>query len=119
MIIQAATKAGNSEVLLGLMTELMQTPLMSALSEGFPLNYTIENGTVNISIDQDFLLPILKVLMNNEFLMGMLKDAMAGMGTSGGMAAILTPAIVDSIIEQIAPIVNGTSELSFGLELKK
>ena len=51
--------------------------------------------------------------------MGMLKDALARMGTSGGRAAILTPAIVDSIIEQIAPIVNGTSELSFGLELKK
>lgn len=119
MIVQVATKADNSEALLSLMTELMQTPLMSALSEGFPLNYTIENGTAKISIDQDFLLPILKVLVNNEFVMGMLKEAMVGMGASGGIAAILTPAAIDGIIAQIAPIVNGTSELSFGLELKK
>lgn len=119
MIVQVATKADNSEALLSLMTELMQTPLMSALSEGFPLNYTIENGTAKISIDQDFLLPILKVLVNNEFVMGMLKEAMVGMGASGGIAAILTPAAIEGIIAQIAPIVNGTSELSFGLELKK
>lgn len=119
MIVQVATKADNSEALLSLMTELMQTPLMSALSEGFPLNYTIENGTAKISIDQDFLLPILKVLVNNEFVMGMLKEAMVGMGASSGIAAILTPAAIDGIIAQIAPIVNGTSELSFGLELKK
>lgn len=119
MIIQVATKADNSKELLDLITELMQTPLMSALSEGFPLNYTIENGTAKISIDQDFLLPILKVLVNNEFVMGMLKEAMAGMGTSGGIAGLLTPDAINGIIEQIVPIVNGTSELSFGLELKK
>ena len=83
------------------------------------MNYTIENGTAKISIDQDFLLPILKVLVNNEFVMGMLKEAMVGMGASGGIAAILTPAAIEGIIAQIAPIVNGTSELSFGLELKK
>ena len=52
MIIQAATKADNNEELMKLITDLMQTPLMSALSEGFPLNCVIDDkGVANIYID--------------------------------------------------------------------
>lgn len=70
MIIQAATKADNNEELMKLITDLMQTPLMSALSEGFPLNCVIDDkGVANIYIDEAFLKPILTVVLNNAFVM--------------------------------------------------
>lgn len=115
MIIQTATKADNSSELMKLMSALMQTPLMSALSEGFPLTYKIdEKGILNVSIDQDFLLPILKVIINSEFVMGMVNEMIAGNPEMATMAPL-----IQAILEQMPAIVEGTSELSFGLELKK
>lgn len=112
MIIQAATKADNSE-LLKLITDLMQTPLRQALVEGFPLNCTIdENGVANINIDETFLKPILTVVLNNSFVMELIGSLFPNDNP-------VIAGIAKAALAQMPAIVEGTSELKFGLNLKK
>ena len=111
MIIQAATKADDSKELVALITALMKTPLMSALSEGFPLNYTIKDGVANVSIDEEFLLPILKVVINSPFVIEKINGLVSD---NQNLAKML-----EAVLKQMPAIVDGTSELSFGLNLEK
>ena len=113
MIIQAATKADNNEELMKLITDLMQTPLMSALSEGFPLNCVIDDkGVANIYIDEAFLKPILTVVLNNAFVMDKITSILPNDNPAIGN-------LVKAVLGQMPAIVEGTTELRFGLNLKK
>ncbi|RHU30406.1 MULTISPECIES: DUF4925 domain-containing protein [Parabacteroides] len=113
MIIMTATKANNAD-LMELVTALLQTPLMGALSEGFPLNYTVENGVATISLDQEFILPILKVLLSSKYVTDMIGELIASNPDMAAMAPM-----IQAILGELPAVLEGTTELTFGLTLQK
>lgn len=79
------------------------------LSEGVPLNYSVENGKAVVTADETLLLPILKTLFSIPAFMEMISAAIPE-----DFQALAGP-----LLEQLPGIIESTTEMSVSLNLEK
>lgn len=102
-----ATVGANKSKAEATMPDLM-TLLGSLLSTGVPLDYNINDSTLQVTAGTSLLLPILKVATSDEMfplIQTMLPES--------------TPEIMKGLLSQIPGVVNGTTEISGTLNLVK
>lgn len=98
MDLVASSKADNNPL----------AGLMAYLSAGVPLNYTVVNGTAQITADKELLLPILG-LLSNETIAGMIIKAIPEEQQS----------LVQGMMAQLPEILATTTDINVTLNLVK
>jgi len=101
--VQANKNKSKADMDIAAIIALIQ-PLMSYLSEGVPLSYTVANGTAQVTLGYDVLGKILPLLADESI---------------GGMIAGLLPAEYLPILSQLPAILEKTENVSATLVLTK
>lgn len=122
-MMASLTRSGNAtggsaqvnplEILQGILAQL--TPM---LSEGLPLTYSLQGDHLDVYLDSEILLPILKnsllPLLTDKELMGKLLDII---GANPDLAELVK--VLPAIIESAAEIIETTTRIEIGLSLVK
>lgn len=90
--------------------------VLPMISEGFPMQYTVDGSDMAVYFNNDFLIPLLKGLvpvMSNPLVRGIIFDSISAMPE-------LEPymPVIKSALTSLPAMIEGTSKLELGLNLK-